>query len=120
MGRKKFKNISSVTKPKIKKGDTVLVTAGKDKGKQGEVLRVFPVKARALVQDVNKAFRHTKPTEQNPRGGRVEKEMPIAISNLKVVGSDNVAGRVGIKRVDDGKGSTKRVRFVKSSGQDLD
>jgi large subunit ribosomal protein L24 len=120
MSRKKFKNISSVRKPKLKKGDTVVVTAGKDRGKQGEVLRVFPTKARALVQDVNKAFRHTKPTEKSPRGGRIEKEMPIAISNLKVVGSDSVAGRVGIKRVDDGKGGTKRVRFIKSSGQDLD
>jgi len=120
MSRKKFKNISPVRKPKIKKGDTVVVTAGKDKGKQGEVLRVFPTKARALVQDVNKAFRHSKPTEKNPRGGRIEKEMPIAISNLKVVGSDGSSSRVGVKREDNGKGGTKRVRFLKSSGQDLD
>jgi large subunit ribosomal protein L24 len=104
----------------MKKGDTVLVTAGKDSGKQGEVLRVFPTRARVLVQGVNMAFRHSKPTEKNPRGGRVEKEMPIAISNLKVVGPDNEAGRVGIKRVEDGKGGTKRVRFIKSTGQELD
>ncbi|MBR57742.1 MAG: 50S ribosomal protein L24 [Myxococcales bacterium] len=108
-----------VRKPKIRKGDTVVVISGKDRGKQGEVLRVFPGKARALVQGVNEVSKHSKPSEKDPRGGIVKKEIPIALSNLMVVGGDGTASRVGVRREANEAGKTKRVRFLKKTDQNL-
>jgi large subunit ribosomal protein L24 len=103
-------------KLKIKKGDTVVVISGRDKGKKGEVLRVFPAESRALVQGVNIARRHTKPRMGEP-GGILEKELPIHISNLAHI--DPQSGRptrVGYKFLEDGR----KVRVARRSGEVID
>ena len=103
-------------KLKIKKGDNVVVISGRDKGKSGEVLRVYPAEARAVVQGVHIARRHTKPRMGDP-GGIVEKELTIHVSNLSHV--DPQSGkptRVGYKFLDDGR----KVRFARRSGEMLD
>jgi large subunit ribosomal protein L24 len=103
-------------KLKIKKGDSVVVISGRDKGKSGEVLRVYPAEARAIVQGVHIARRHTKPRMGDP-GGIVEKELTIHVSNLAHV--DPQSGkptRVGYKFLDDGR----KVRFARRSGEMLD
>ncbi len=112
---KKKQTRQPIARPKIRKGDRVLVRKGKDKGEIGEVLRVNPEDGRAIVQGVNKYYRHTKPTQKDPRGGRVHKEMPISMSNLMVVGSDGTASPVKIKRTEDGR----RVRVLKRTGEEL-
>jgi large subunit ribosomal protein L24 len=68
---------------RIKKGDQVVVLAGKYRGRSGRVLRVYPKKDRVVVEGVNMIKRHTRPTQRNPKGGIVEKEAPIHISNVK-------------------------------------
>ena len=101
---------------KIRKGDRVIVTTGKDKGKKGEVLRVYPDDARVLVQGVNVVRRHTKQT-QRTQGGIVAKEAPIAASNVAHI--DPKSGgptRVGFKTLTDGR----KVRFAKKSGEVID
>jgi large subunit ribosomal protein L24 len=103
-------------KLKIKKGDNVVVISGRDKGKSGEVLRVYPTEARAIVQGVHIARRHTKPRMGDP-GGIVEKELTIHVSNLAHV--DPQSGkptRVGYKFLDDGR----KIRFARRSGEMLD
>ncbi|HIJ42778.1 MAG: 50S ribosomal protein L24 [Rhodospirillales bacterium] len=103
-------------KLKMKKGDKVTVTAGKDKGKTGEVLRIFPVRNRAIVLGVNKVMRHTKPT-QGAEGGIIEKEASIHISNLAHIDpKTNQPTRVGCKILEDGR----KVRFAKRSGEVID
>ena len=67
---------------RVKKGDSVVVIAGDDKGKVGEVLRVNPSANKVVVQGVNRVYRHLKPSRQHPQGGRIQKEMPIDISNV--------------------------------------
>jgi large subunit ribosomal protein L24 len=103
---------------KIKKGDQVLVIAGKDRGKRGKVLRVDRQRARVVVEGVNMIKRHTRP---NPRagvqGGIVEREAPIHISNVMVISPDSgKPSRVGIKVLEDGR----RVRYAKVDGAILD
>ncbi|MEL0113297.1 MAG: 50S ribosomal protein L24, partial [Rickettsiales bacterium] len=94
----------------------VQVIAGKDKGKQGEILRVLTAKERAVVQGVNVARRHTRPSQTSP-GGIVNKEMPIAVSNLAHIDpKDDKPTRVGFKFLDDGR----KVRFAKRSGEVID
>lgn len=73
-----------MSKAKIKKGDNVLVIAGDDKGKTGKVLQVIPESGRVLVEGVNLVKKHMQKSEDNPQGGIVEREAPLAISNLKV------------------------------------
>jgi len=68
---------------RVKKGDQVVVLAGKDRGRTGRVLRVLPKKDRVVVEGVNIIKRHTRPTQRNPKGGILEKEAPIHISNVK-------------------------------------
>jgi len=116
----KWKKNHGVAKPRIKKGDTVVVIAGNQKGERGEVLSVDPTKGRAVVRGINERTRHTKPTQTNPRGGMVKKEMPVALSNLMVVAPDGTPGRVRIKRVDDGEGGTRRVRYIKSGENQIE
>ena len=104
------------TKLKIKKGDNVVVIAGKDKGKSGEVLRVMPSEMRVLVQGVNMVKRHTKPAMGNP-GGIVEKEAALHVSNVAHLDpKDRKPTRVGFKTLDDGR----KVRFAKRSGELID
>ena len=101
---------------KYKKGDRVQVIAGKDKGKQGEILLVQRAKDRAVVRGVNVARRHTRASQTSP-GGIVDKEMPIAVSNLAHVDpKDDKPTRVGFKFLDDGR----KVRFAKRSGEVID
>lgn len=69
----------------VKKGDTVEVIAGDDRGQRGRVLRTIPQKNRVLVEGINFIIRHTRPTQVNPQGGRVQKEAPIHASNVRVV-----------------------------------
>ncbi|HET7074692.1 MAG TPA: 50S ribosomal protein L24 [Mycobacterium sp.] len=104
---------------KIKKDDTVLVIAGKDKGAKGKVLKVYPERNRVLVQGVNAIKKHT-PVSTTQRGaqsgGIVTQEAPIHASNVMVVDSDGKPTRVGY-RVDEETG--KRVRISKRNGKDI-
>ncbi|MEM7226596.1 MAG: 50S ribosomal protein L24 [Pseudomonadota bacterium] len=101
---------------KIKKGDRVVVTTGKDKGKSGEVLRVLRDKDRVLVQGVNMIKRHTRPS-QTSSGGIVERESPLHISNVAHIDpSTDQPTRVGYKVLEDGR----KVRFARRSGEVLD
>lgn len=101
---------------KIKKGDKVVVLAGRDKGKTGEVLQVMPKEERALVRGVNMVQRHTKPQGVN-EGGIIAKEAPIHLSNLAYADpKSGEATRVGFKVLDDGR----KVRVAKRSGEVID
>ncbi len=103
-------------KLKVKKGDHVVVIAGRDKGKRGEVLQVIPDENRALVQGVNVVRRHQKQTPQQD-GGIVSKEAPIHVSNIAMEDpSDGSPTRVGYKFLDGGQ----KVRFAKHSGETID
>ena len=100
----------------IKKGDQVVVIAGNDKGRTGEVLRVDLGAGKVLVQGVNRVYRHLRPSRQHPQGGRIQKEMPIAISNvLPIDPKTNQPTRVGFRFLEDG---TKE-RFARKSGESL-
>ena len=102
---------------RIRKGDTVIVLTGKDKGRKGEVLKSFPDENRVLVQGVNIHARHTKPSQADPQGGIKRTEAPIHVSNVAHVDPrDGKATRVGFK--DDGRG--RKVRFAKRSGENID
>ena len=103
-------------KMKIKKGDSVIVISGRDKGKSGEVLRVFPADRRLIVQGVHIARRHTKPRMGDP-GGIVDKELTIDVSNVAHI--DPQSGkptRVGYRTLDDGR----KVRVARRSGEMID
>lgn len=98
---------------KIKKGDHVIVLAGRDKGKHGEVIEVRPKESRALVRGVNMVRRHQKQS-QSQDGGIISKEAPIQLSNLALEDpKDGKPTRVGFKFLTDGK----KVRFAKRSGE---
>jgi large subunit ribosomal protein L24 len=100
----------------IKKGDRVIVTTGRDKGKKGEVIKVFPKAERALVQGVNVVKRHQRQT-QTQAGGIVNKESTIHLSNLSHVDpKSGNATRIGFKTLGDGR----KVRFAKKSGEVID
>jgi large subunit ribosomal protein L24 len=101
---------------KIKKGDRVVVTTGRDKGKTGEVRQVMPTEDRAVVAGVNLVRRHTKQTAQS-EGGILTKEAPIHLSNLAIADpKSGKATRVGFKILDDGR----KVRVAKRSGDLID
>lgn len=101
---------------KIKKGDRVQVTVGRDKGLRGEVLKVLPKENRAVVQGVNKVKRHTRPSAGNP-GGIVEREAPINVANIAIIDpKTDKPTRVGFKSLEDGR----KVRFAKGSGEVID
>ncbi len=101
---------------KIKKGDKVVVLAGRDQGKHGEVLQVLPKDGRAVVRGVNVVKRHTRATQQS-EGGIISKEATIDLSNLAVADpKDGKPTRVGFKVLDDGR----KVRFAKRSGDLID
>lgn len=101
---------------RIRKGDTVVVISGRDKGKTGNVLKVMPAEGRALVQGVHVAKRHQRQT-QTQQGGIVEKEMPIHLSNVSLVDpADGEPARVGFRKLEDGR----KVRFSRRSGEVID
>jgi large subunit ribosomal protein L24 len=87
----------------IKKGDTVKVLAGEDKGKTGKVIEMLGDKNKALVEGINLVKKHNKPSAANPQGGITEMEAPIHLSNLMFVDGDGTASRVGRKAGDNGK-----------------
>jgi len=97
---------------KIKKGDRVVLLAGKDKGRQGTVLKVLPKEDRVYVEGLNIAQRHTKPSQGDPQGGIKNKEAPVHVSNVAIVDSKGKPTRVGF-RVD----GDKKVRFAKTTGE---
>ncbi|MDD2241898.1 MAG: 50S ribosomal protein L24 [Bacteroidales bacterium] len=100
----------------IKKGDTVFVNSGNDKGKQGKVLAVDKAKMRAVVEGLNMISKHTKPNAKTPQGGIIKQEASIHISNLQVV--DPVKGgptKIGRRLNDKGK----LVRYAKKSGEEI-
>lgn len=99
----------------IKKDDVVRVLSGKYRGKEGRVLRVFPVDNKAIVEGVGIVYRHTRPNQQNPDGGIIEQEAPVHISNLMLIDpSTKQPTRVGRAKNEDGKGW---VRVSKKSGE---
>ena len=101
---------------KLKKGDKVVVIAGRDKGKEGEILKVMPAEGRAIVGGVNMVIRHTRQT-QTAQGGRLSKEAALDLSNIALVDpKDGGATRVGFKFLEDGT----KVRFAKKSGEVID
>ncbi len=105
-----------MSKLHIKKGDTVYVNTGEDKGKTGRVLQVLVTQNRAIVEGINMISKHSKPNAQNPQGGIEKKEASIHISNLNVV--DPKTGeptRIGRKRDSEGK----LVRYAKISGEEI-
>jgi len=100
---------------KLKTGDKVQVLAGKDKGKEGDILRVITSEGRAVVSGVNMVTRHTRQTQQI-QGGRIQQEAPIQLSNLALIDpKDGGPTRVGF-RMEDGK----KVRYAKKSGETID
>jgi large subunit ribosomal protein L24 len=103
-------------KLKIKKKDRVIVIAGKDKGKTGEVTAVLPKENRVVVSGINMISRHTKPSQGNPQGGVIKREASIHISNVAHLDpKDNKPTRVGFKMVKD-----QKARFAKRSGEAID
>ena len=97
---------------KIKKGDRVVVLTGKDKGRQGAVLRVLPKEERVVVEGLNMVQRHTRPTQTDPQGGIKNKEAAIHISNVAIVDSKGKPTRVGFRVEGD-----KKVRVAKTTGE---
>jgi large subunit ribosomal protein L24 len=96
---------------KLRKGDTVVVLTGKDKGKQGEIQSVDPKANKAVVEGVNVAIRHQRQTQTN-QGGRQPKAMPVDLSNLALMDKNGKATRVGFRMEGD-----KKVRFAKTTGE---
>ncbi len=99
---------------KLKKGDKVVVIAGKDKGKEGTISSVDPKAGKAVVDGLNMAIRHTRQS-QTSQGGRLPKALPIELSNLSFLDKNGKASRVGFKMDGD-----KKVRFAKTTGDVID
>lgn len=107
---------TKIPKVRIKKGDTVLVNSGREKGKQGTVLKVLRKEGRVLVQGINMVKRHTRPS-QATAGGILEKEAPVHISNVAFVDpKEGGATKLGVKILKDGR----KVRIAKRSGEVVD
>ncbi|WP_443748054.1 50S ribosomal protein L24 [Asticcacaulis solisilvae] len=96
---------------KIKKGDSVVVLTGKDKGRRGTILKVLPTEGRVVVQGINMVQRHTRPSQTNPNGGIVNKEASLHVSNVALVDANGKPTRVGFKVEGD-----KKVRVAKTTG----
>ena len=101
-------------KIKLKKGDEVIVLAGKDKGKKGKILKMLPKKNKAIVSEINKVKKNQKP-DNNQAGGIIEKEMPIHVSNLSYFDSaTNNRVKIGFKL-----DNNKKIRIIKSTGKEI-
>jgi len=101
----------------VRKGDTVVVVAGKERGKRGRVLRVIPEKSRVVVERINMIKKHQRPTQKLRQGGIIEREGPIHLSNVMLV--DPTSGkptRIGMRALTDGK----KVRVARKSGEIID
>lgn len=99
---------------KLKKGDKIVVLAGKDKGKEGTIGSIDPKSGKAIVEGINIAIRATRQS-QTSQGGRIPKAMPIQLSNLSLIDSNGKATRVGFRMEGD-----KKVRFAKTTGDVID
>jgi len=99
---------------KLRKGDKVVVLAGKDKGKEGTIASLDPKSGKAVIDGLNMSIRHTRQTQAS-QGGRLPKAMPIALSNLSLIDANGKATRVGFKV----EGGTK-IRFAKTTGETID
>ena len=97
---------------KIKKGDRVMLLAGKDKGRTGNVARVMPKESRVVVSGLNMVQRHTRPSQGDPQGGIKHKEASVHVSNVAIVDSNGKATRVGFETRDG-----KKVRVAKTTGE---
>ena len=105
----------------VKKGDTVRVLAGIDRGAEGKILRVFPDRQRVIVEGVNLRVKHQKPSQEFPNGGRLEQEVAIHVSNVMPLDSNGEPTRVGRKRIEDPEtGKGRWVRYAKTTGEELD
>lgn len=101
----------------VKKDDMVMIIAGKEKGKSGKVTRVFPEKGRIVVESINMVKRHSRPTRTNTEGGIIEKEAPLAASNvLLLCGACNQPARTGLRVLEDGS----KARFCKKCNEIVD
>ena len=108
---------------KIKKGDTVKVISGKNLGKEGKVLKVYPKLDKVIVEGVNIIKKHAKPTQANPDGGIMEYEAPFHISNVMIVEKKTGTTRVGYKTITETVKKvekTRKVRYSKKTGEVLD
>ena len=104
-------------KLRLKTGDEVVVTAGRDEGKKGRILRMIPKENRAVVEGVNVVRRHQRPSPRDPNGGIIEKEATIHVSNLAMADpQDGRPTRVGFRFLEDGR----KVRVAKRSGEVID
>lgn len=104
----------------VKKGDEVKIIAGNDKGRRGRVLAVFAAKDRVLVEGINMRIHHDKPSQENQQGGRIERELPVHISNVMVIDpTTDEPSRIGRKRIDE-NGKGRWVRYAKNSGEIID
>lgn len=100
---------------KIRKGDIVKIISGNDKGKSGRVIKVFPNKERLIVEGINIAKKHSRPSQENPQGAILEKELSIHASNVMYLDGENQT-KIGLKSLENGS----KVRFAKSSGNNID
>lgn len=102
---------------RIRKDDTVVIVAGKDKGKSGKVLQVMPGSDRVVVEGINLVIKNIKPRRQHEKGQRLQMEAPIHLSNVQIADpKDGKPTRVGIKVLESGN----RVRFARRSGEQID
>ena len=108
---------------KIKKGDKVVVTTGKDKGKIGVVRELFPKTNKVIVEGISIVTKHIKPTQNNPDGGIEKMESPISVSNVMIVISEKkdviIASRTSLKIEKNAKGKTKKVRIATKTGEEI-
>lgn len=106
-----------IPKLKVRKGDLVMITTGKDRGKTGKVLEVERSKGRIFVEKLNIIKRHMKPSQKHRQGGIIEKEGPIHVSNVRIVCPNcGKSSRTGVKLMDDGQ----KMRYCKKCGEILD
>ncbi|MEC9005979.1 MAG: 50S ribosomal protein L24 [Nitrospirota bacterium] len=106
----------ALKKARIKKGDMVIVIAGREKGKTGKVLSVFPSVGKVTVEKLNIVKRHTKPTQKHKQGGILEREAPFSVSNVMIYSQGiQKASRVGIRLLDDGR----RVRVLRKNPEEI-
>ena len=100
---------------KIKKGDTVQIITGNDAGKSGRVIKVYHMRNRVVVEGINMVKKHTRPTQDNPQGGIMEKEAAVHVSNVMYLAGGK-AGRLGFKILEDGR----KVRYSKTTAEVVD
>jgi large subunit ribosomal protein L24 len=114
--------IKKPVKTKLKRGDRVVIIAGKDKGKEGKILKVDKIKSRVIIENANMVTRHMKPNRQNQRGGIVNVESPLAISNVMYLhkGKPTRLGYQVTEIEKDGKMVKEKKRFAKSTGDIID